>query len=108
MTKAGVNCRELHDDAETFLLSAMNRSEIPYKDFQLLLSKIASGKLFPEFISEIVVVLEQEVEDRLISRESAARILADIKVVSTRQTIFNQHSALALETLYNTIRIGLV
>jgi len=107
MTKSGVNCRQLHDDAETFLLSAMNRSEISYKDFQLLLSKIHTGKLFSEFISEIVVVLEQEVEDRLISRENAAGILRDIKMVSTRQTTFNQHSALALETLYNTIRIGL-
>ena len=107
MTKSGVNCRELHDDAETFLLSAMNRSELPYKDFQSMLFKIHSGKLFPDFISEILVVLEQEVEDRLISRENAARILTDIKTISTRQSTFNQHSALALETLYNTIRIGL-
>jgi DNA polymerase III delta prime subunit len=107
MTKSGVNCRELHDDAEVFLLSALNRSEIPYKDFQSILSKINSGKLFPEFVSELVVVLEQEVEDRLISREKAVRILADIEVANTRRTTYNQHAALALETLYNTIRIGL-
>ncbi|NQT58550.1 MAG: hypothetical protein HQ557_06165 [Bacteroidetes bacterium] len=107
MTKSGVNCRELHDDAENFLLSAMNRADIPYKDFQSMLYKINSGKLFPEFISEIVAVLEQEVEDRLISRENAVKILTDLKTVNTRQTTFNQHSALALETLYNTIRIGL-
>jgi DNA polymerase III delta prime subunit len=107
MTKSGVNCRELHDDAEIFFLSAMNRSELSYKDFQSMLFKINSGKLFPDFISEIVIVLEQEVEDRLISRENAARILTDIKTISTRRTTYNQHSALALETLYNTIRIGL-
>ncbi|MBL7005452.1 MAG: hypothetical protein ISR78_00045 [Spirochaetia bacterium] len=107
MVKSGVNCRELHADAETFLLSAMNRSDVSYKDFQNLLAKINSGKLFPEFINEIVTVLEQEVEDRLISRDNAGRILTNIKMVSSRQIIYNQHPALALESLYNSIRIGL-
>ena len=107
MTKSGVNCRELHNDAENFLLSAMNRADIPYKDFQSMLSKINSGKLFPEFISEIVAVLEQEVEDRLISRENAVKILTDLKTANMRKITFNQHSALALEALFNSIRIGL-
>ncbi|MCK5156789.1 MAG: hypothetical protein KAQ69_10180 [Spirochaetales bacterium] len=107
MTKAGINCRELHDDAEKFLLSALNRDDIAYKDFQSMMFKINSKKLFPEFIHEIVSVLEQEVEDRLISREKAANILADVKTFNFRQKTYNQHPALSLETLYNTIRIDI-
>ncbi len=108
MVKSGIDCRSLRSEAELFVASLLQRKDIPYSTLQKVLSKISKEKLYTEFITEAIQVLEEEVEALLIPPSKAAAVMRELHSAYSKNMYFNQNPALSLETLHNTIRYGLI
>jgi DNA polymerase III delta prime subunit len=107
MVKSGIDCRSLRSEAELYVASLLQRKDIPYSALQGLLSKISKEKLYAEFITETIQVLEEEVDARLIPSSKAAAVMQELHSAYAKNRYFNQNPALSLEALHNSIRYGL-
>ncbi len=108
LVQSGIDCRRLREDAEQFAASMQQRADLPCSSLQAMLVRISEEKLFTVFIEEVLSVLEEEVEARLISPVKAAELSRSLHDAYMRCTLYNMHPAAVLESLHNSIRYGTV
>ena len=104
LSNAGVNCRELRDDAERFISAALQRREVAYATLQADIQRISKSGLFREFVEELINIIELEVAESTMQRKKAAVVFGQIQSAYRKVSQVNQNTSLALEAMYYAIR----